>query len=245
MKRLITILTVLILAITFAACSKDSSNGTENNNASDKSFQVVVLTPESKITVDKDYTLSKMHTDILSDKAVADGWFYYYCEGTEPVASYKEWKCSDDKYTSMEVMFEMKTLLDQVDQTYLDRFTGYVIYNTDIGEVSDCSSSSEYLAAVKALAEGNEEGEIAAFIPLQRNPGQKDQDGYEIRSKDAVLLKKNEIAQIDAIADVSEKFLRSWEDQTAKEPLWAVFSLDEKNVYCVDLRTYLTDASEE
>lgn len=231
---------------------KDSNPGEKDNKKSDTASEkeskgktkIVELDEKSIITRKGDYVLSNMETDILTDASIREGWFYYYSTGTEEKVPWEEWKCADGMYTSCEILFDIQNLKKDMKETFIQRFTGVIAYNIDLKTVPDCASAEEFFKEIRETASKDKKSEIFEFTPLQRNPGQLDTDGYETRSKDAVLLKCNETAQQDIIADVSESFLRSWENSSGTEPMWAAFSYDEDTVYIVDLRTQMKELAD-
>ena len=231
-KRLICTLCVLTLAVSFF-CGTAAA-------ADPGSFEIIELTPDSTIVREGDYAVSGLYTDILTDNSLSQGWFYYYSVGTENEVPWSKWTCADGMYTSCELLFNLQNLKDPMEMTFLDRFTGFIVYNADPKQVPECGSSAEYLGALRKLAADTPAAEVFDLTGLQRNPEQFDIDGYEARSKDAVLLDRDETAQQDLIADVSRDFYKSWENG-GTEPMWAVFSYEDGAVFAVNLRLYMVE----
>lgn len=209
-----------------------------------RSVCIKVLTPDSRIAEPDDYELSGLYTDILTDRSVRNGWFYSYSTGTEPRVPWEEWKCAAGMYTSCELIFDLTNLAEKMTVSFPARFRGAIIYRVDVSGITGCETADEFFAELEKRTTGTSGAEFCPMTPLQHNPGQIDLDGYETRSKDGVLLAKNATARQDLIADISETFLRDWEDPASNEPMWAVFCYRDDTVYLVDMRTYLEEAAD-
>lgn len=243
------ILFVLILILSLFGCGKanaeqEPSVPMENSGADVKGagIEVVQLTPDTVYTLDGDYAVSGLYSDILTDGDVAEGWYYYYSTGTESPAPVYDWVCAEGMHTSCELMYDLKNLKQSMDAPFMDRFRGFIVYNMEQSVIPEGDSAYSALDELREAAAGSPSAKLFEFTCLQRNPGQLDTDGYETRSKDAVLLGAGEAAQQDIIADVSTDFLRSWE--SGSEPMWAVFAYDDATLFTVDLRLYMRTLAE-
>lgn len=210
----------------------------------EQSFRIIPLTPDTQYIAEGDYILSGLYSDILTDQAVSDGWGYYYSRGTAMTdVPSDDWHCADGMYTSCELMFDMMNLQESMASTFIDRFSGVIVFGIGPGFLTACQCAGDCFDLLYSSISQVPGAALFPLTPLQRNPGQTDIYGYETRSLDAVLLGLNETAQQDLIADISEACYRSWEDKNAAEPLWALFSYSEDTVFCVDLRVWLEDAA--
>lgn len=244
MKKFKPIALCLAFLFMLAGCGTASTDNISGSMNEDPSFSIIELKPDMEYTVDSDYTISALNSDILSDISVNQGWYYYFSKGTEPGnVPWEKWTCADGMYTSCELLFDMKNLKENMDKTFIERFNGLIVYNADLKDASEYSSAEEYFNAINDIVSENTDAETFPLTPLQRNPGQFDTDGYETRSIDAALLARDETAQQDLIADVSEAFLRSWENSSSQEPMWAVFSYNDDVIFTVDLRKYMKECS--
>lgn len=220
---------------------------TENNEPIEEetpALTIAELTLDSEYTVEDDFVLTNLYTDILSDKAVADGWYYYYSRGTESTVPWIEWNPAEGMYTSCELIFDLQNLKDPMEKTFPERLSAYIVFQIDPQDVKECENADAYFAELTAMAGRNPDAEIFSCVPLQRNPGQLNTDGYETPSLDAILLEKDEIAKQELITDVSEAFYQSWEDSNATEPMWIVFSYNDDLVFTLNLREWLEENGE-
>lgn len=205
---------------------------------------IAELTLDSEYTVEDDFVLTNLYTDILSDKSVADGWYYYYSRGTESTVPEIKWNPAEGMYTSCELIFDLQNLKDPMEKTFPERLSAYIVFQIDPQDVKECENADAYFAELTAMAGRNPDAEIFSCVPMQRNPGQLKTDGYETRSLDAILLEKDEIAQQYLVTDVSEAFYQSWEDSNATEPMWIVFSYNDDLVFTLNLREWLEESVE-
>lgn len=240
----------MVAAVLTVLCTGTALADVQQPAADDKSitvkdgdvFRIIELDPHVRVTKENDYVISGLNTDILSDASRQDGWFYYYSEGTENGVPWKEWETANGAYTSCELLFDMTNLRDSMQQTFLERLNGAVVFCADTVILEGCASVPECMRSLKEYAEKNPDTELFDIIPCQENPGQTDSDGYPAWSKDAVLLGKDKSAGQRLIADVSDAFYRSWTDSNAGEPMWAFFAFDDNVLYAVNLRLWLKDA---
>lgn len=205
------------------------------------SLNFMELTPDSDITVEGDYELSGLFTDILTDKSVHDGWFYYYSIGTETNVPWERWEPAEGMYTSCEILFNMKQLNESADKSYGDRFSGVILFNAPKDFTPSDVLDENYVETLLQMAKDDSNVEVYELTPLQDNPEQYDKDGIQARSKDSAILKKNVEAKQSLIADVSEKFYRSWEDENATESMWAFFSYGGNTIYMIDLCEWMEE----
>lgn len=245
MKKLLFLILTAFFILSLCACGGDSKDVSDAADSQGEAQVVVTeLDSESVITHDGDYELSGMYTDILSDRAKAEGWYYYYSEGTESGVPQLKWEPAEGMYTGCKLFVTLKNLNENMTETFMSRYQGFIAYQVDLKGIPACATATEYLNAVKTAAAATENAEIFEYTLYQRNPGQLDSDGNPALSDTAVLLKAGEEATQDMFASISEEFLRSWEDADSTEPMWAVFTFDESTVYLVDLRVFLTDGVE-
>lgn len=201
----------------------------------------IELSPESIFISDGDYELDGFYTDILTDRSVREGWFYYYSEGTDPKVPWKEWKCGSDMYTSCEIYFTVTNLSSEMEESFTERATGFIAFDvpSDFDPLS--SSADGNMASLRDLLAEYDGVEISDYTPLQENPGQTDTDGYLTRSVDGVKLGEGETVRLAFIADVSEKFYRSWEDENGTENMWAFIGFGDGRIFCINLREWLLE----
>ena len=246
MKKLLFLILTAFFILSLCACGGDSKDVSDAADSQGEAQVVVTeLDSESVITHDGDYELSGMFADIMTDKSKSDGWIYYYSEGTENGTPWLKWEPAEGMYTGCKLFVTLKNLNGNMTETFMSRYQGFIAYQVDLKGIPACATATEYLNAVKTAAAATENAEIFEYTLYQRNPGQLDSDGNPALSDTAVLLKAGEEATQDMFASISEEFLRSWEDQTDTEPLWAVFSFDESTVYLVDLKKNMRDMAED
>lgn len=210
----------------------------------DDSLAVIELTPDTEYTSEGDYTLDGMFTDILSDRSLHNGWFYYYSEGTDSGVPWAKWECAEGMHTSCELLFNMTQLNNEAETDFVSRTCGVIVFGVPEDFVPSNPITEEYLAELLKTAADDLSIEVFPFTPMQDNPGQTDNEGQPARSIDGAILEDGETAKISLIADVSEAFYRSWEDENAVDSMWAFFSLDSRTVFAVNLREYLVECAD-
>lgn len=193
--------------------------------------EVVELTSETEYTYHDECVFSGAFADVLTDELVADGWIYYYSKGTDNPAASFDWVKADGTYTSGELIIPDSMLRDQTED-FLSRADGLLIYNApadfDMSRALDRAYISEVLAA-------SPQTEVLDLTPLQMNPGQLDEYGYDADSLDAVLLNKGDESRMKFFADISEPILRSWENPNDTHFLYIFFSFDDDVIFAADL----------
>lgn len=205
-----------------------------------ETFYAIELEPNT-VVEREEYTLDGMYTDILSDRSVADGWYYYYSKGTESPTDALAWEHAAGTHTTCEVYVGYTNLLEKPDRTVKDRFSGFIVYRSP----EDFTVQTTDINELRSQLEAYPEAELFDLTVMQANPDQVDTDGYPARSVDMVLLEQGQTALISVFADVSETFYRAWEDPENTEQMWYFFSLDDGVIYAVNLRTWLVDDNGE
>ncbi len=242
-RRVLLLLAVLSLILLCGCSTADpagNNSGGENSDTVSSDNQIVELDFESSITQEGDYKIDGLLTDILSDEVVADGWVYYYSEGTQDIVEMTEWEKADGMYTSCEISLIVTNLQNKMKESFTERIKAAVFFDFPADFDRTKALDSEYVSEiVKADNNGSCQPEVFPMTVLQDNPGQTSPEGYQTHSKDAVLLSEGESVRIWMMADVSERFLRSWENESAAESMWAYLDFGDGTVYAVDLRKYL------
>lgn len=200
---------------------------------------LIDLSRDTVFTREDDYVLSGLYGDILTDASLNQGWCYYYGEGTDAVIPSKNWAPAPGMYTSCELYYNLENLKDGEEQNFKDRFSGFVVFNTDPRTDGEYQTAADFLAALQDKCESDSAAELISVCYMQTNPGQLDSDGYLVSSLDASPLGKNVYAQQRLLIDIPVEFLRSWEN--GSEEMWAVLCYDEDAVFLVNLRTVLVD----
>lgn len=236
-KRILTLILVVCMVIGLVACGKFTNN-TERDKSEENGVNVIQFTDGSEHTIEGDYKIQYDCAEILTPLALSEGWMYYYCEGTdsENRVPWLEWDAGTGNYTIC-IVANMTNLKDNMEETFLDRFTGYVVYDAPSDFDMSKALDQDYIDSLKS----NYGVETYELIPLQYNPGQKDLEGNEIPSVDAVTLDKNVTARQNLRANVPEKVLNSWESGDKK--IYAVFGYENNVVYIADLSKDMHDAA--
>lgn len=238
-KLIVTALLLVSVMFSITACGNNASNNTEKS-PEETAFKLIELTPDSDIVRKDDYEISGLFTDILSDKSVSQGWYYYYSVGTEDKVPWNKWEHAEDMYTSCELLFNYKNLDKEAKKSTTDRFSGVIVFNNPKEINFEEELDNDYIEHLQDLAKKNPGMELYELTPLQDNPNQRDFDGYQARSKDAKILEFNQEAKQSLIADVSKAFYDSWANK-GTEGMWAFFSYGDNVVYEVNLRKYLVE----
>lgn len=222
--------------------ANETSDASEEATA-DEGLQIVELTPETDFVSEGDYEISGLFSDILSDRSVREGWYYYYSEGTEPKVPWEKWKCADGMYTSCELLFNLTGLNDAADKSSSERFSGVIVFNAPADFSPEQELDEAYVTQLLEMAQADSSIEVYPLTTMQDNPDQVDLDGIQARSIDATILENGQTAKQSLVADVSEAFYRSWENKEAKESMWAFFGYDDNYLFAVDLRKYMEEAN--
>lgn len=230
-KKLLLFILVILTAACFLACTADENALMAAETVAeiaDEDVKIVELKNGDGYAKSGDYEIRDFHADILDDRSRADGWYYDYCKGTESGVASKEWKTGKGMYTTCELFFNMTSMKERK-SPFSKRFTGYIVF--DAPEDFDIR---EVLRTGSIETSGESKTEIFPFTFLQTNPDQTDAEGREVRSKDAVALGAWESADQWLFADVSERFLRSWSNETP-ESMWAYFTFNDGIIYSCNL----------
>lgn len=203
-------------------------------------FTVIELEPDKEYTVEGKFTVKMDFVDILSDKFKADGWTYYYSEGTQKDTAAIEWVPKNEAYTTFEIYLDYTNLMDAMEIPPTESMQGIWVYNAPMSEDSYSIDeiSSEQLAV--SITANFPEANAGVFTLLQENPGQMGNNGEQARSVDGVLLDKDVKLRVSLLGDIPEDVYRSWENKDGK-PLWAVFALDDTTLFFVDLSKHMID----
>lgn len=238
-KFMVTALLLIAVLFSLTACGNNTA-GDNTESIEKESHEVIELTPDSNIVRTGSYEISGLFTDILSEKSVSEGWYYYYSSGTEDKVPWAKWEHAEGMYTSCELLFNYKNLDKKAQKSTTDRFSGVIVYNypKDINLKEKLDDG--YIEYLQNLAKTNPGMELYKLTPMQDNPNQKDLDGYQARSKDAKILELYQEAKQSLIADVSKAFYDSWANR-GQEEMWAFFSYDDDVTYAVNLRKYMEE----
>lgn len=242
-KHLITALTLIAIVVALTACGNKGESSPDKEVEDKKTseyLEYIEFTPDSNIVRQGDYELSGLFTDILSEKSMSQGWYYYYSVGIENKVPWEEWKPKEGMYTSCELLFNYKNLDAKAKKSSTDRFSGVIVFNSPDELNFKEELKADYIEYLKKLAKENPDMEVYDLIPMQDNPGQFDLDGYQARSLDAKILDLNQEAKQSLVTDVSKKFYDSWANKSAEE-MWAFFSYGDNVIYAVNLRKWMVE----
>lgn len=131
------------------------------------------------ITEKKDYKIENLFCEALSEKAIADGWKYYYVESADNGAQFTDWVPSD-KTVPVELSLDV-TNLSKDAVKFTERMYCKLIYD-----------NKEFATSV-----------------MQENPGQKTANGEKCRSLVGTAVKKDETVKIWFMADIPVEILNS------------------------------------
>lgn len=131
------------------------------------------ITASSVITEKKNYSMEKLFCETLSDKAVEDGWKYYYIETADNGATLKDWISPEG-----EVAVELS-----VNITNLSK------------EAVDFSSKA---SCKLVYSDGTE----TATAVMQENPEQKAENGEKCRSTVILPINPEQTAKLWFMADI-------------------------------------------
>lgn len=131
------------------------------------------------ITEKKNYKIENLFCEALSEKAIKNGWRYYYVETSDNGAPSKDW-ISPDKKVPFELSLDVTNLSKQA-VNFADRMQCRLLYNGQ---------------------------EIKSSV-MQENPNQKTANGEKCRSTVSVAVNTNETAKIWFMADIPAEILSS------------------------------------
>ena len=204
-------------------------------------YRLVEFEPDMEVTVDDDYKIAWNLCNILGDIAMSEGAFYYYNEGTENGVPWYEWVTADGKYTSCEVTVSITNLNENMETSFNDRIQGVFVYNVP-GNIDELMIDDGFIDKLTDMAKNDPEMEIVELTYLQENPDQVDVEGCQVRSKDAVLLEKNQTVRQTFLGDISRTFFDSWNNCDKDKTIRAYFTYGDGNIYTIDLQKYMADS---
>ena len=169
--------------------------------------------------------MSGLYAEVLDDKAMSQGWYYYYTDSCESPAQTLNWELPDGCYTTAEVLFTVKNTSGEP-QTFGDKISAQMLYRESADAPMDCFAGTVF----------------------QQNPGQVDESGGIIMwSTKPVEIAPGESANVsfrfDIPKDVYEMVYRTaiGEDTGISES--CEFSFGDGTTYVIDLTEALIPAS--
>ena len=128
-----------------------------------------------------DYTLELTWCELLTDRAIADQWTYYYTDTADSPCQSLLWAPAKGMYTTV-ALHAMITNESDTPCTFGNRYTIGILY------------------------EENGETHRFAGTCFQENPGQVDETDYNIRSLVFAPIEPGETTRIAPLVDVSRSF---------------------------------------
>lgn len=225
-KHLVSILTlVFCMSMMLAGCGANEAEPEEPITDSGNGEYEYFLNLNEPVTVDGVGEFTLTVCEVLDDKAMADGWVYYYAKDLDEHTTSYDWKPSEGNYTSVRMVVDIKNTTDKP-QTYADRMIAQLFYQVNNEAETD-----------------NYEGTC-----MQRNPGQVDQYDSEVASTACAEIAPGETTKVDIIIDVTEDMYKGMYE-TAQGESTGIFEKVEFNfgdgtTYIIDLVHNMTCASD-
>lgn len=235
-KKWMLLMAVLLCGlIIFTGCgntgdpsaSIDSKNAEAGTNADGSAVEERYYSfgLDETITLENLCEISDLYSEVLDDKAMKDGWYYYYTDTDKSPATVINWEVSEENYTTAEVLFTVKNISDKP-QTYGDKITAKLIY-----QETDNAQPVSYKGTV-----------------FQQNPGQVEKNGEMIMWSTkpveiAVGESTNVSFRFDIPKDVYKKICATAEGQNTGIKETCEFTVDNGKPVKINLAKVLIPAS--
>ncbi len=224
-KKLALSTAVLLCGVLlFAGCG---GSGEPADSGSGNGQQTVFFGLNETVEPEGLCEMSNLYAEVLDDKAVADGWNYYYTDSDQSPAPIIEWQAVGENYTTAEVVFTAKNTSDKP-QTFGDKITVQMFYQ----ENKD-ADTSYYNGTV-----------------FQQNPGQVKASGEIVMwSTKPVAIAAGEPTQIsfryDIPKDVYDKVYAAATGEKTDIVETCEFHFGDGTTYVIDLTKALVLASQQ
>ena len=181
---------------------------------------------EETLTLEGFCEISGLYAEVLDDKAIKEGWYYYYTDSDSSPAEIKKWELVEGAYTTAEALFTVKNLSDQP-QIYGSRLTAKMTY----------------------LEDENAQPVVFEGTVFQQNPGQVDGNGQIVMwSTKPVEIASGESTNVsfrfDIPKEVYEKMLAAAKGEENGISETCTFDFGTGTTYVIDLKKSLIPASE-
>lgn len=234
MKKKWTLLMAILLCslLIFTGCgnSEDPAENTKQEAStkaddSETEDKTIYFGLDETIKLENLCEISNLYSEVLDDKAMKEGWYYYYTDTDESPAAVIDWKVADENYTTVEVLFSVKNISDKP-QTFGDKVTAQMIYQENKDAQPICYDGTVF----------------------QQNPGQVEKNGEIIMwSTKPALIAAGESANVsfrfDIPKEVYEKIYATAEGENTGITEICQFSAGTGNTIVVDLAKVLIPAS--
>lgn len=226
-KKLLLLISLLSCSLlVFAACGGTNDATSEDITDSGNGESTVFFGLGDTVEYEGLCEMSDLYAEVLDDKAVDQGWHYYYTDTDENPAEVINWEPADDNYTTAEVIFSLKNTSGEA-QTFGDKIIAQMFY------MENEDADTDYY-----------DGTV-----FQQNPGQKEANGEVIMwSTKPVEIADGESTQVsfrfDIPKDVYEKVLATAKGEDTGIIETCEFNFGDGRVFTIDLTKALVAASD-
>lgn len=173
----------------------------------------IVLHTDTAYEKEGSFRIDDSYSEILTDRAMAREWEYYYSDSATERKPVVVWTPSKGNFTTIESIIELVHLSDEP-FIYGDNIKFKIVYD-------ECGDAKTY------------EGTV-----MQENPGYISSEGYEyVRSTVFNEINKDDKIFIGFLVDIDREFHDILVAEEIEKPCWAYIDFSDGEKFCINLRS--------